>query len=74
MERFFEIYQNNKGALNGALIGLIFAIFLLKMGILQTLFIALCVGVGYYIGDRLSKDKNYITALLDRILPPGTYR
>jgi uncharacterized membrane protein len=72
--KFFEIYQKNKGALNGAFIGLISAIFLLKMGILQTLFIALCVGVGYYIGDRLSRDKNYITALLDRILPPGTYR
>lgn len=73
-EKFIEIYNQNKGAFIGALIGLVTSVILLSLGILRTLFIALCIGIGYYIGNRLSRDKNYITNLLDRILPPGTYR
>ena len=73
-DKFKEFYNKNKGAVNGALAGLVMSIVLLKMGILQTIFIILCVLMGYFIGEKLSKDKNYITTLLDRILPPGTYR
>jgi uncharacterized membrane protein len=73
-EKLIELYNKNKGAYIGAGIGLVTAVVLLILGILQTLFIALCIGIGYYIGNRLSRDKNYITNLLDRILPPGTYR
>jgi len=38
------------------------------------LFIAIFVIIGYYIGKQISNDKDYIKNLLDRILPPGTYR
>lgn len=70
----YEIYIENRGAIHGASIGLLFSIIVLLIGILKTLFIAICVGLGYYIGKRMSEDKKYITNVLDRILPPGTYR
>ena len=73
-EKLLELYNLNRGANNGAIIGMVTALVLMLLGILKTLFIALCIGIGYYIGNRLSRDKNYITNLLDRILPPGTYR
>lgn len=72
--KLLELYMQNKGAYNGAISGLSFALVFLYLGLLKTLFIAFCVGMGYYIGNQLSRDKNYITNLLDRILPPGTYR
>ena len=47
---------------------------ILVIGLLKVIFIALFTGVGYYIGKRIHDDKNYIKNLLDRVLPPGTYR
>ncbi len=74
INKIFEFYRSHFGEINGALIGLIIAICVLVVGFFQTLFIAICVFLGYYIGKKISKDKNYIRNLLDRILPPGTYR
>lgn len=71
---WLNIWKKNKGATTGALVGLVVAVLFIFMGIIQTLFIVLCIGIGYYIGDKLSKDKINIMRLLDRILPPGTYR
>lgn len=73
-ENFFQFYQSHRGAVNGGLIGLAVAILILLINPFRTLFIALCVGIGYYIGKRLSEDKDFVKNLLDRILPPGTYR
>ena len=69
-----EFYRSKKGEINGAGIGLLIAILIMVLGLFRVLFMALCIGLGYYIGKRLSQDKNYIRNLLDRILPPGTYR
>ena len=44
------------------------------LSIALTLFIAICVIAGYIIGKQLQKDKTFIKNLLDKILPPGTYR
>ena len=40
----------------------------------ETLFIAVCVVVGYIIGKQIQKDKTFIKNILDKILPPGSYR
>lgn len=73
-EKLLMFYYSHRGGINGALIGLLFALFVLIIGFFQTLFVMICVGTGYYIGKRISQDKEYIKKLLDRVLPPGTYR
>ena len=73
-EKILEFYKSHHGGINGALMGLVLAIFFLVVGFFKTVFIALCVGIGYYIGSKITEDRDYIRNLLDRILPPGTYR
>lgn len=74
LENIKEFYSSHRGGINGAIIGLIIAIAVLTLGFFRVLFIAICTGVGYYIGKRLYEDKDYLKNLLDRVLPPGTYR
>jgi Small integral membrane protein len=73
-EKAIEFYNAHRGGLIGALIGFFVAIAFLLFGFFKVLFIALLAGVGYYIGKRIHDDKDYIKNLLDRVLPPGTYR
>ncbi|MCX7923261.1 MAG: DUF2273 domain-containing protein [Clostridia bacterium] len=73
-EKIIEFYTSHRGEINGAAIGLVIALTVLIFGVLKALFVAFCVGIGYYIGKRLSEDKDYLKNLLDRVLPPGTYR
>lgn len=72
--KFLEFYYSHRGGINGSLIGFAIAVFILKVGFFSTLFIALFVGIGYYVGKKLSADRDYIKKLLDKVLPPGTYR
>lgn len=74
LEKILIYYEEHRGAILGAAFGLILAILILILGIFKVLFIALFAGVGYYIGKRIHEDKDYIKNLLDRVLPPGTYR
>ncbi len=74
IENLIAFYNSHKGGINGAVVGLIVAVLILILGLIKMLFIAICIGVGYYIGKRLYEDEDYIKNLLDRILPPGTYR
>lgn len=67
-------YNQHKGEILGAAIGFVIAVIVLILGLLKALFIVLCVVFGFYIGKKLYQDKDYIKNLLDRILPPGTYR
>ncbi|NLV37149.1 MAG: DUF2273 domain-containing protein [Clostridiaceae bacterium] len=64
----------HKGEVIGAIIGLILAVMILIIGFFKVLFIAIFTGVGYYIGKKIHEDKDYVKNLLDRVLPPGTYR
>ncbi len=74
LERIFLYYEKHRGGIIGAGLGLVLAIFILILGFFKVLFIAIFAGVGYYIGKRIHDDKDYIKNLLDRVLPPGTYR
>jgi uncharacterized membrane protein len=73
-QKVYELYDQHKGEILGAAIGLSIAIIVLLLGFIKAIFIVVCVVFGFYIGKRLSQDKDYIKNLLDRILPPGTYR
>lgn len=74
LEKLLGYYEEHRGGINGAGIGLLLAVFILLLGFFKVLFIAIFAGVGYYIGKRIHEDKDYIRNLLDRVLPPGTYR
>ncbi len=52
-----EIMSNHRGKLFGILGGLLFAIFVLLIGFLQTLFIVCCIIVGYIIGKRIDDNE-----------------
>lgn len=73
-EKAIEFYNAHRGGIIGASAGFLIAIAILIFGFFKVLFIALLAGVGYYIGKRIHDDKDYIKNLLDRVLPPGTYR
>lgn len=73
-EKILNFYGSHRGGINGAAVGLVIAVTILLLGFFRTLFIAICVGIGYYIGKRVYEDKDYIKNFLDRVLPPGTYR
>lgn len=74
LEDFAEFYNSHRGGINGALIGVVIAISILIFGFFKMLFIGVFAGTGYYIGKKIYEDKDYIKNLLDRVLPPGTYR
>ena len=51
-DKFFEWYGENSGLFWGIIIGLLVAILFLTIGFLATILIALCVGVGAFLGSR----------------------
>lgn len=73
-QKLLEFYLLHKGEVIGAAIGFLIASTILIIGFFKTLFIVICVLFGFYIGKMLYHDKDYLKNLLDRILPPGTYR
>ena len=43
----------------------------MTVGFLWTLFVAICVAVGYFVGRQLDEGKEDLIDVLDRLLPPG---
>jgi len=72
-ERFStELLTNHRGKLFGALIGLIFALSVLRFGLLSALFIFMAAFVGYHIGKRIDEGADgSLSDVLERYLPPG---
>ena len=74
LRRFYKFYRTHYYAVNGAVIGLAVGLSLVIAGIIKTIIIAACIFAGYYIGRKLQKDSGFFKKLLDKILPPGTFR
>lgn len=74
LRRLYKFYRQHFYAVNGAAIGLVIGFSCVKLGIIQTIFISICVTVGFLLGKQLQKDKMFLKNLLDKILPPGSYR
>ncbi|NJD03552.1 MAG: DUF2273 domain-containing protein [Ruminiclostridium sp.] len=74
LEKILEVFTAHRGGIIGAVTGLLIAVAILLLGFFKVLFIAILAGVGYYIGKRIHEDRDYIKNMLDRVLPPGTYR
>ncbi|MEJ6950089.1 DUF2273 domain-containing protein [Natronospora cellulosivora (SeqCode)] len=67
--QLYELFKYNKGKILGALLGFIFGLLLLFIGLWRTLVVFFCTIAGYYIGSRWDIEGNF-KKLLDRILPP----
>lgn len=74
LRRLYKYYRNHFYGVNGAIIGLLVGLSFVFVGILETLFLSVCVIAGFFVGHRLQKDKDFLKNLLDKILPPGSYR
>lgn len=73
-EKVYEYCRTHRIELVGAAIGFGAAVVILLIGFFRTLFIFICTAFGYYIGKKLSQQRDFFKKVLDKILPPGTYR
>ena len=55
-EYLIELFSNNQGKFLGAIIGLFVGVLILWIGFFKSVFIVICVLIGYYIGKK--KDTN----------------
>ena len=74
LRKLYRFYRNNYWGINGGLIGLALGLALVFLGLVKTIILAVCILGGYFVGRMLQKDKNFLKNLLDKILPPGSYR
>lgn len=66
-----DLMENHRGKLIGALIGLVFALLIIRFGFLWSIFITFCVFAGYWLGRRMDDHKEDLMDVLDKFLPPG---
>ncbi|MFT9493655.1 DUF2273 domain-containing protein [Anaerosolibacter sp.] len=71
-EKLMEVLNHHRGKIIGMLTGLFFSVFVIWIGIIKTLFITLCIYLGFFIGKKID-DKEDLLILLDKILPPGKF-
>lgn len=73
-----NLATNHRFKTIGALSGLLFAILVMRYGVFWTLFIFLCVGLGYWIGKRLDEGIEHmpsdLTDWVERFLAKGNRR
>ncbi|AIS52378.1 hypothetical protein TKV_c12070 [Thermoanaerobacter kivui] len=73
IDKFFEVFKENKGKIIGVILGFIVALSILLIGFFKTIFIGICIIGGYYIGKKIDEGEN-IANLVDSILPPWKRR
>ncbi len=70
-EMMRDLWENHRGKITGALVGLVFAVLVITIGVLWTLFVGFCVIVGYHVGKRMDEEKENLLDILERYLPHG---
>jgi uncharacterized membrane protein len=66
--RVINFFKAHRGAVIGIGLGLIVGILILAVGFFQTLFLAVCAGIGAFFGTN-TRVKKRLKEILDRILP-----
>jgi len=72
LEWLREMAARHRYKVFGSLGGLVFALLVIRFGIVWTLFILLCSGIGYWIGKRLDEDPESLVRIFDRMIPPSS--
>ncbi|MDI6602129.1 MAG: DUF2273 domain-containing protein [Thermoanaerobacteraceae bacterium] len=70
MDRFYDILEKHFGKIVGMALGLLFAILVIALGFWKTIFVLICILIGYYLG-KIIDNREDLRNFLDRILPPG---
>ena len=70
---FDDLWENSRWRMIGVIAGLVIGILFLYLGFLQTIFLLLCIGLGFFIGNKLDKKEDLMD-FLDRLLPPGYHK
>lgn len=69
-DKVLEVFYLYKGRILGAFLGLLFSLFFIYFGFILTVFIFICIFVGYQIGSRYDREDNF-RDIIDDILPPN---
>jgi len=72
-EKILDFIIKHYGKLIGVTIGLLFSVCTITIGIIKTIFIFLCVYLGYFFGNKIDNKEN-IEEVLDKILPLGKFK
>ena len=68
-----DIWNNYRGRLLCSVFGLFIGVVVLWLGFFQALILMICIGLGFFIGNKLDKKEDLLE-WLDRLLPPGYHR
>ena len=66
MDNLILFWQRHYGKIIGCLVGLLFALSVVKYGFWRSIFILACLGIGYYIGKKVD-DKVDIRQAVDNL-------
>lgn len=54
-----ELFTYHKGKTMGILLGLLFSILVITIGLLETIFIGVCIYIGFVVGKRLDENETF---------------
>jgi uncharacterized membrane protein len=69
-ESLGQTLVRNRHKILGSLVGLVFALMVLRFGLVWALFILVCTGIGYWVGKLLDDGPEAILRLLERFRWP----
>jgi uncharacterized membrane protein len=65
-----EIFSKNEGKFIGAISGLLVGILILWIGFFKSVFIVICILLGYYIGKKKDNKEN-IFVIIEKLINRG---
>lgn len=68
-EILMKLFMTSRWRIIGATVGLVVGILFLLLGFFATVFLLICIGIGFYIGYKMDAGEDLVD-LLDNLLPP----
>ena len=68
-EILMKLFMPSRCRIIGATVGLVVGILFLLLGFFATVFLLVCIGIGFYIGYKMDAGEDLVD-LLDNLLPP----
>ena len=74
ISRILDMLKDRNAGLIGGSAAFLLAILFVMFGFVKTLFIIFLTLIGYFVGVRLSSDKEKLKNFMDKLIPPGRFR
>jgi len=68
LDNLTSLVEKHKGKIIGTSLGFITSLLIIILGFFKVLFIAVCVYIGFYLGEKIDNDED-IVKLLEKIFP-----